>query len=119
MAGNGMSTVMMKGIFEDLAEGHQLPKRTGTGDALIDGRAGHAASAAGSSNPYRWSWHTRSTASVKLRTGRDPATGETMQIGLPARRWPSDRTKEPEEADVTSGSCSDGDRADSCVATRA
>ena len=29
MAGNGISTVMMKGIFEDLAEGHQLPKRLG------------------------------------------------------------------------------------------
>jgi hypothetical protein len=29
MAGNGISTVMMKVIFEDLAEGHQLPKRLG------------------------------------------------------------------------------------------
>jgi hypothetical protein len=29
MAGNGISTVMMKGIFEELAEGHQLPKRLG------------------------------------------------------------------------------------------
>ena len=29
MAGNGISTVMMKGIFEDLAEGHQLPKKLG------------------------------------------------------------------------------------------
>ena len=27
MAGNGISTVMMKGIFEELVEGHQLPKR--------------------------------------------------------------------------------------------
>src|ERR1700745_4129289 len=27
MAGNGISTVMMKGIFDEMAEGHQLPKR--------------------------------------------------------------------------------------------
>jgi hypothetical protein len=27
MAGTGVSTVMLKGIFEQLAEGHQLPKK--------------------------------------------------------------------------------------------
>ena len=27
MAANGVSTVMMKGIFDEMAEGHQLPKR--------------------------------------------------------------------------------------------
>ncbi|HET7884223.1 MAG TPA: hypothetical protein VFL55_25275, partial [Acetobacteraceae bacterium] len=27
MAANGISTVMMKGIFDEMAEGHQLPKR--------------------------------------------------------------------------------------------
>jgi len=27
MSGNGASTVMLKAIFEQLAEGHQLPKK--------------------------------------------------------------------------------------------
>jgi hypothetical protein len=31
MPENRISTVMMKGIFEELAQGHQLPKRLGQG----------------------------------------------------------------------------------------
>ena len=37
-----------------------VAKETGAGVALVDGREGHAASAAGCPDPYRWPWHTRS-----------------------------------------------------------
>ena len=66
MAGNGISTVMMKGIFEDLAEGHQLPKRLG--QELL------------SSMVERVTLHLREGRKREARTGRNPATGETMQI---------------------------------------
>ena len=79
MAGNGISTVMMKGIFEDLAEGHQLPKRLG--QELL------------SSMVERVTLHLRQGDRIRIgglgtlevrkreaRTGRNPATGETMQI---------------------------------------
>ena len=80
MAGNGISTVMMKGIFEDLAEGRRLPKRLGQemfslmvervtqhlrqGDRIRIGGLG-----------------TLEVRKREARTGRNPATGETMQIG--------------------------------------
>jgi DNA-binding protein HU-beta len=79
MAGNGISTVMMKGIFEDLAEGHQLPKRLA--QELL------------SSMVERVTLHLRQGDRIRIgglgtlevrkreaRTGRNPATGETMQI---------------------------------------
>lgn len=79
MPGNGMSTVMMKGIFEDLAEGHQLPKRLAL--ELL------------SSMVARVTLHLRQGDRIRIgglgtlevrkreaRTGRNPATGETMQI---------------------------------------
>ena len=80
MAGNGISTVTMKGIFEDLAEGHQLPKRLG--QEML------------SSMVERVTQHLRRGDRIRIgglgtlevrkreaRTGRNPATGETMQIG--------------------------------------
>ena len=80
MAGNGISTVTMKGIFEDLAEGHQLPKRLG--QEML------------SSMVERITQHLRQGDRIRIgglgtlevrkreaRTGRNPATGETMQIG--------------------------------------
>ena len=79
MAENGISTVMMKGIFEELAEGHQLPKRLGHGML--------------SSMVERVTQHLRQGDRIRIgglgtlevrkreaRTGRNPATGETMQI---------------------------------------
>lgn len=79
MAGNGISTVMMKGIFEELAEGHQLSKRLGQelllsmvervtqhlqkGDRIRIGGLG-----------------TLEVRKREARAGRNPATGETMQI---------------------------------------
>jgi DNA-binding protein HU-beta len=75
MAGNGISTVMMKGIFEDLAEGHQLPKRLG--QELL------------SSMVERVTLHLRQGDRIRIgglgtlevrkreaRTGRNPATGD-------------------------------------------
>ena len=80
MAENGISTVMMKGIFEELAEGHQLPKRLGQelllsmvervtqhlqkGDRIRIGGLGN----------------TLEVRKREARAGRNPATGETMQI---------------------------------------
>jgi DNA-binding protein HU-beta len=79
MAGNGTSTVMMKGIFEDLAEGNQLPKSLA--QELL------------SSVVERVTLHLRQGDRIRIgglgtlevrkreaRTGRNPATGETMQI---------------------------------------
>ena len=70
---------MMKGIFEDLAEGHQFPKRLG--QELL------------SSMVERVTLHLRQEVLIRIgglgtlevrkreaRTGRNPATGEAMQI---------------------------------------
>ena len=72
MAGNGISTVMMKGIFEDLAEGHQLPKRLAQEllSSMVERVTLH----------LRQGDRTLEVRKREARTGRNPATGETMQI---------------------------------------
>jgi DNA-binding protein HU-beta len=79
MAANGISTVMMKGIFDEMAEGHQLPKRVAQ-DLL-------------SSMVKKVTQHLRQGDRIRIaglgtlevrkreaRTGRNPTTGETIQI---------------------------------------
>ena len=79
MAESGASTVMLKGIFEQLVEGHQLPKKLAQdllarmvesvtrhlkqGDRIRIGGLG-----------------TLEVRQREARTGRNPATGEAMQI---------------------------------------
>ena len=88
MAENGISTVMMKGIFEDLAEGHQLPKKLGQ-ELLL-------------SMVERVTQHLRQGDRIRIgglgtlevrkreaRTGRIIRQPASPYRSLPARRWPS------------------------------
>jgi DNA-binding protein HU-beta len=80
MAGNGISTVMMKVIFEDLAEGHQLPKRLGQEmlSSMVDRITQHLRQG---DRIRIGGLGTLEVRKREARTGRNPATGETMQIG--------------------------------------
>ena len=79
MAANGISTVMMKGIFDEMAEGHHLPKRV-VHDLL-------------SSMVEKVTQHLKQGDRIRIaglgtlevrkreaRTGRNPATGEAIEI---------------------------------------
>jgi len=79
MAANGISTVMMKGIFDEMAEGHQLPKRVAQDllSSMIEKvtqhlRQGDRIRIAGLG--------TLEVRKREARTGRNPTTGETIQI---------------------------------------
>jgi DNA-binding protein HU-beta len=79
MAGNGISTVMMKGIFEELVEGHQLPKRLG--QELLSSMVERVTQHLQKGNRIRiGGLGTLEVRKREARTGRNPATGETMQI---------------------------------------
>ena len=79
MAANGISTVMMKGIVDDLAEGHQLPKRVAQDllSSMIEKvtqhlKQGDRIRIAGLG--------TLEVRNREARTGRNPATGEAIEI---------------------------------------
>ena len=57
MAESGASTVMLKGIFEQLVEGHQLPKKLA--QDLLAGMVESVTQApeAGRPHPNRWPWN--------------------------------------------------------------
>ena len=79
MSGNGTATVMVKGIFEQLAEGHQLPKKLAQDllSGLVDGVTRHLKQG----DRVRISGlGTLEVRKREARTGRNPATGEMMQI---------------------------------------
>jgi DNA-binding protein HU-beta len=79
MAGNGISTVMMKGILEELAEGHQLPKRLG--QELLSSMVERVTQHLQKGDRVRiGGLGTLEVRKREARTGRNPATGETMQI---------------------------------------
>jgi DNA-binding protein HU-beta len=79
MAENGISTVMMKGIFEDLAEGHQLPKRLA--QELLASMVERVTQHLSQGDRIRiGGLGTLEVRKREARTGRNPATGETMQI---------------------------------------
>ena len=79
MAANGISTVMMKGIFDEMAEGHQLPKRVAQDllSSMIEKvtqhrKQGDRIRIAGLG--------TLEVRTREARTGRNPATGEAIEI---------------------------------------
>ena len=79
MAENRSSTVMMKGIFDEMADGHQLPKRVAQDllSSMIEKvtqhlRQGDRIRIAGLG--------TLEVRKREARTGRNPATGEAIEI---------------------------------------
>jgi DNA-binding protein HU-beta len=79
MSENGASTVMLKGIFEQLAEGHQLPKKLAHDllSGMVDSVTQHL------KQGDRIRINGLGTLEVRkrvARTGRNPATGVMMQI---------------------------------------
>jgi DNA-binding protein HU-beta len=79
MAESGASTVMLKGIFEQLAEGHQLPKKLA--QDLLTGMIESVTMHLKQGNRIRiGGLGTLEVRQRDARTGRNPATGEAMQI---------------------------------------
>jgi len=79
MAESGASTVMLKGIFEQLAEGHQLPIKLA--QDLLAGMVESVTSHLKQGDRIRiGGLGTLEVRQREARTGRNPATGETMQI---------------------------------------
>jgi DNA-binding protein HU-beta len=79
MAESGASTVMLKGIFEQLVEGHQLPKKLA--QDLLAGMVGSVTSHLKQGDRIRiGGLGTLEVRQREARTGRNPATGEAMQI---------------------------------------
>jgi DNA-binding protein HU-beta len=79
MAENMTSTVMMKGIFEQLAEAYQLPKKLGQDflAAMVETVTNHL------KQGDRIRINGLGTLEVRkreARTGRNPATGEALEI---------------------------------------
>jgi DNA-binding protein HU-beta len=79
MAESGASTVMLKGIFEQLAEGHDLPKKLA--HDLLTGMVESVTRHLKQGDRIRMGGlGTLEVRMREARTGRNPATGETMQI---------------------------------------
>jgi DNA-binding protein HU-beta len=79
MAESGASTVMLKGIFEQLAEGHQLPKKLA--QDLLTGMVESMTMHLKQGNRIRiGGLGTLEVRQRDARAGRNPATGEAMQI---------------------------------------
>jgi DNA-binding protein HU-beta len=79
MAENGTSTVMLKGIFEQLAEGHELPKKLA--QDLLAGMVESVTRHLKQGDRIRiGGLGTLEVRKREARTGRNPATGEILQI---------------------------------------
>jgi DNA-binding protein HU-beta len=79
MAESGASTVMLKGIFEQLAEGHDLPKKLA--HDLLAGMVESVTRHLKQGDRIRMGGlGTLEVRQREARTGRNPATGEAMQI---------------------------------------
>jgi DNA-binding protein HU-beta len=79
MSGNGVSTVMLRGIFEQLAEAHQLPKKLG--QDFLAGMVETVTSHLKQGDRIRiGGLGTLEVRKREARIGRNPATGETLQI---------------------------------------
>jgi DNA-binding protein HU-beta len=79
MAENGTSTVMLKGIFEQLAEGHELPKKLA--QDLLAGMIESVTRHLKQGDRIRiGGLGTLEVRKRDARTGRNPATGEILQI---------------------------------------
>jgi DNA-binding protein HU-beta len=79
MAESGASTVMLKGIFEQLVEGHQLPKKLAQDllAGMVEGVTRHLKQG---DRIRIGGLGTLEVRQREARTGRNPATGETMHI---------------------------------------
>jgi DNA-binding protein HU-beta len=79
MAESGASTVMLKGIFEQLVEGHQLPKKLAQDllAGMVEGVTRHLKQG---DRIRIGGLGTLEGRQREARTGRNPATGETMHI---------------------------------------
>jgi DNA-binding protein HU-beta len=79
MPESGASTVMLKGIFEQLVEGHQLPKKLAQDllAGMVEGVTRHLKQG---DRIRIGGLGTLEVRQREARTGRNPATGETMQI---------------------------------------
>jgi DNA-binding protein HU-beta len=79
MAANGISTVMMKGIFDEMAEGYQLPKRIAQDllSSMVEKVTQHLKQGDRIRIPGLGTLEVRKR---EARTGRNPTTGETIQI---------------------------------------
>jgi nucleoid DNA-binding protein len=90
MSGNGATTVMLKGIFEQLAEGHQLPKKLA--HDLLSGMVDSVTRHLKQGDRIRINGlGTLEVRKREARTGRNPATGETrdrsqQESCLPSRQ---------------------------------
>jgi DNA-binding protein HU-beta len=79
MTEGGASTIMLKGIFEQLVEGHQLPKKLA--QDLLAGMVESVTSHLKQGNRIRiGGLGTLEVRQREARAGRNPATGEAMQI---------------------------------------
>jgi DNA-binding protein HU-beta len=79
MAENGASTVMLKGIFEELVEGHALPKKLA--QDLLAGMVEKVTGHLKQGDRIRiGGLGTLEVRKREARTGRNPATGEMIQI---------------------------------------
>jgi DNA-binding protein HU-beta len=79
MAANGIPTVMMKGIFDEMAEGHKLPKRLA--QELLSSMVEKVTHHLSQGNRIRIAGlGTLEVRKRESRTGRNPATGETIEI---------------------------------------
>jgi DNA-binding protein HU-beta len=79
MAESRASIVMLKGILEQLAEWHQLPKKLA--QDLLTGMVESVTMHLKQGNRIRiGGLGTLEVRKREARTGRNPATGETMQI---------------------------------------
>jgi DNA-binding protein HU-beta len=77
--GVSVTTVTLKGIVEQLADGHDLPKKQAS--ALLAGMIETMTTHLKSGDRIRISGiGTLEVRQREPRTGRNPATGETMQI---------------------------------------
>jgi DNA-binding protein HU-beta len=79
MPESGASTVMLKGIFEQLVEGHQLPRKLAQDllAGMVEGVTRHLKQG---DRIRIGGLGTLEVRQREARTGRNPATGETMQI---------------------------------------
>jgi len=79
MTKSGTSTVMLKGIFEQLAEGHNLPKKLA--HDLLTGMIESVTRHLKQGDRIRiGGLGTLEVRRREARSGRNPATGETIQI---------------------------------------
>jgi DNA-binding protein HU-beta len=78
MSRNGATTVMLKGIFKQLADGHQRPKWRA--QCLLSGIVDSVTRYLEQGDRFRISDLTLEVCDREARTRRNPATGEIMQM---------------------------------------